>query len=458
MTNLTHLAQTMQTLLTTTAKGLARKTGFVIRESKCTGSKFAQALTFGFMHQPTSSLEGLCQTALRADLEISPQGLDQRFTPQAARFMQALFEAAACQIIQGEAVLIPVLQRFSQVLVLDSSVISLPPSLKDEWAGCGVGQAAKVGQVEANAALKVHLQFDLCRGGLVGVALGAGREHDSQAAIAQANRAKDTLSLRDLAYFNLSELDQTKPYSLSRYKAGIKLISETGQSQTMSKWLAAQNTERIDQWVKLGQQEQVKVRLLAARVPASVAEQRRQKLKAEAKREGKAVSAERLALSEWQVYVTNVPQALLSLEEGLSLGRSRWQIELVFKEWKSQGQIDEWRSEKPSAILCELYAKLLASVIKHWIVITASWSYPERSMVKAGQVVRQAGREMASALGKLSQLVAVLEIIERGLIKGCKLNKRKNRPNNYQILLEPNLGYYKITEVNNPGFAQTMLA
>ncbi|MBI1929081.1 hypothetical protein HYR99_33150 [Candidatus Poribacteria bacterium] len=29
------------------------------------------------------------------------------------------------------------------------------------------------------------------------------------------------------------------------------------------------------------------------------------------------------------------------------LARVRWQIELLFKLWKNQGYLDEWRSQKP---------------------------------------------------------------------------------------------------------------
>lgn len=48
--------------------------------------------------------------------------------------------------------------------------------------------------------------------------------------------------------------------------------------------------------------------------------------------------------------------------------RVRWQIELLFKLWKNEGHIDSWRSEKPWRIPCELYAKLIAMVIQHWIL------------------------------------------------------------------------------------------
>jgi hypothetical protein len=44
------------------------------------------------------------------------------------------------------------------------------------------------------------------------------------------------------------------------------------------------------------------------------------------------------------------------------LRRVRWQLELVFKVFKSEGKIDETRSTQPYRVICELHAKLLAMV------------------------------------------------------------------------------------------------
>lgn len=449
MDTLAHLAEGMQPFFTTIADALAIATGFVKRASKCSGSRFSQALVFGFLAKPDSSLEELCQTGLRGDLEISPQGLDQRFNESAARFMQALLEKATHLLVEGDEVLIQVLQRFSEVTVIDSSTITLPQSLKEIWEGCGIGQAAKEGRVETNAGLKVHLKIDLCRGGVKGLELGNAREHDGKAGIVQAVRPVRSLNLSDLAYFNLSELESEGKHVLWRYKAGTKLYDDDGKCWEMSAWLKHQGTNRVDSWVKLGQKERVKARLLAARVPQNVADERRRKMNKEGKREGKKVSAERLFLADWQICVTNVPNELLSLMEALGLIRARWQIELVFKCWKSQGEIDEWRSAKPWAILCEIYAKLLACLVKHWVVISATWEYPDRSMFKAGQVVMQSGRELASAINDPIKLLEVLKIIGNGLTKGCKMNKRKTKPNTYQILMDPYLGYYEFIDENS---------
>jgi IS4 transposase len=103
----------------------------------------------------------------------------------------------------------------------------------------------------------------------------------------------------------------------------------------------------IDEPVYLGKTQRVAARLLAVRVPAEVANQRRRRLRLDGQRRSQPLSARRLALADWTILITNVPPEQLSLEEALVLIRARWQIELLFKLWKSHGNIDEWRSASP---------------------------------------------------------------------------------------------------------------
>ena len=75
----------------------------------------------------------------------------------------------------------------------------------------------------------------------------------------------------------------------------------------------------------------------------------------------------------------------------------RWQIELLFKLWKSHGRVDESRSTKPWRILCEVYAKLLAMLVQHWVFLVSFWAYPDRSLTKAAQTVQKHALHLASA-------------------------------------------------------------
>ena len=118
-------------------------------------------------------------------------------------------------------------------------------------------------------------------------------------------------------------------------------------------------------------------------VPQEVADQRRRRIRTEARDHGRTPSAVVVALAAWTILITNAPPELLSLAEALVVAKVRWQIELIFKLWKSHGQVDQWRSEKPARIMGEVYGKLLAMLIQQWVFIVGCWAYPDRSLVKA---------------------------------------------------------------------------
>ena len=191
----------------------------------------------------------------------------------------------------------------------------------------------------------------------------------------------------------------------------------------------------VDCPIQLSAQHRLPCRLAAVRVPITVAQERRRKLKAQAKREGRTLSPHQLALLDWTIMVTNVPSSLLTVEEMLVLGRFRWQIELLFKLWKSHGRVDESRSSKPYRILCEVYAKLLAMLVEHWILITGAWQYANRSLFKAAKTIRQHAISLAIALDEHDRLEEALVRVQGCLADGARLNKRKTSPNAYQLLL-----------------------
>ena len=87
----------------------------------------------------------------------------------------------------------------------------------------------------------------------------------------------------------------------------------------------------------------------------------------------------------------------LTLDEALALYRVRWQIELLFKLWKQQGKVDEWRSENSWRIICEIYAKLVGLLLQHWLCLGEFWANSRRSLVKAGRVIRRHALAIAYA-------------------------------------------------------------
>jgi hypothetical protein len=432
MQSVTQVSRAMQTLLTTTANELAHETGFVRRTSKLTGAKFAQALVFGWLSAPQATVQQLAQMAGTVGVAISPQGLDQRFTPAAAHFLARLLDAAVQQLVAAEPVAIPLLQRFAGgVYLLDSSTVVLPDELATLWAGCGGAG------LHTAAAAKLQVQVDLLTGVLRGPVVQDGRTHD-RAAPQQADFPGEALRLADLGYFCLevfTALQEQGCYWLSRLHALVQVFDAQGNELPLVEWLAARPEARLDLPVTLGAAQRVPARLLAVQVPPEVAEARRQRLREEAKRKGRAVSARRLALATWTLLVTNVPVSWLSLEEALVLVRVRWQMELVFKLWKDQGLLDESRSQKPWRRLCELYAKLLGLVLQHWLLVLTCWQFPDRSLRQAAQTVRRYATTLALALPQAKRVAAILQQLQACLCVGCRITKRRKAPSTYQLLL-----------------------
>src|SRR5262245_64739788 len=124
----------------------------------------------------------------------------------------------------------------------------------------------------------------------------------------------------------------------------MAVYDATGARQELLTLLESQPTDTVELAVALGEHQRLAARLLAVRVPQDVADTRRRRLRQAARDKGRQVSATGLALAAWTLFVTNVPAERLTLREDLVLGRMRWQIELLFKLWKSHGHVDESRS------------------------------------------------------------------------------------------------------------------
>ncbi len=111
----------------------------------------------------------------------------------------------------------------------------------------------------------------------------------------------------------------------------------------------------------------VPCRLIALRVSEAVANERRRRLKKEAKKKGRAVSKHHLKMCDWTLLTTNVPQQWLPLEMVRALYTVRWQIELLFKQLKSILRVHQSDTGKENRLRCELYGKLIVAVIIHRI-------------------------------------------------------------------------------------------
>jgi len=431
MSKLSQVPQALQNLLNETARRAGADSGFVQRRSKLTAEGFVKTLTFGWLANPSASLQQLAQTSALLGIDLSAQALDQRFTKRAAECLRQVLESAVTNLVANDPVAIPLLRRFKNVVLIDTSIICLPDELLQVYSGCG-------GTKGETSSLKVELGLELITGRVEGPHIHPGRIADCRGLLPQSDLEPGSLRLCDLAYFKLAsikELSRKRIYWLTRVKSCTGIVDGTGKKWKLLDFIRAQRSESFELGVKLGFAEGVDCRLIVRRVSKQVSAKRRARLRDKARRNCSKISKRGLALADWTVIATNVEAEKLSAQEARVMMRARWQIELLFKVFKSQGRVDEWRSNKPWRILCEVYAKLLGMLIQHWMVVTSSWGYADRSIFKAGKAVQMLALQIAMAVDSVKGMLKVIKLLERFIAGSCRINKRKKAPSGFQLLL-----------------------
>lgn len=348
------------------AEAIARQTKFVQRESGFSGKVFLKTLVFGFLKKQTASLKNLAQQSQRLGVKITPQGIDDRINQNSVAFVKAMFLEAFEQF-RNKLVALPVdiLQQFTAIYLLDSTFKQLPAGMSDLYPGSG-GKAS-------SASLKVQLVFEFLYGNLVQLSVEAGRAADQaylkHLEIIQAG----SIIIADLGYFRLASLHtvaEKQAYFLTRYHYPTSLFHPDGVKLDLLLWLRGvkQSVVEIPVVVGASPKSQVACRLTATAVPAGVAEERRRKANRNAATHGKTLSADYLDFLGWSLYLTNTPDTMLSSAQVIQFYRIRWQIELVFKFWKSYCGLEATPATRSERILTEFYAKLLMAVLVNFII------------------------------------------------------------------------------------------
>lgn len=433
MLTIARVSKAMQETLIEKANQLAIETGFKERDRKLTGSSFVVGLMSGWQANPQSSLAGLSQAIGNAGTPITRQGVAQRLDAKAVVFLEEMLKASMEVVVKAMPVEQSLLNRFVNVDLVDSCVVTLPNDLSDSWRGSGgYGENASV------SALKLNVRWDVASGQLKTLDLSDGRQHDRRSVAHHQAVQAGSLVIEDLGYFKLDDLEaigEQDAYWLSRYKLGTKVYDEDGNELDLSRWLPQQIGESVDCEVHLGKEKQLPCRLVAERVPLWVVQQRHERIRETARQNQKEASEESLIMAQWTIYITNVPLDLLSTPEVFILGRYRWQIELLFKLWKSDLEVDKWASRKPERILCEIYTKLIGAIVSHWLLLVGCWHNPQRSLRQAMPTIRGLAWQFANSLHSKSLLRHAFLALKRAL-SSCRMDKSRSQPRAFQLIAE----------------------
>jgi len=103
----------------------------------------------------------------------------------------------------------------------------------------------------------------------------------------------------------------------------------------LTQMLQAVAGDRIERASFIGANELVPSRLVAVRMPEAIVNERRRIAKKKAKKKGYTPSRAHLNLLTWNLFISNVPSIIWKTATVVKAYPIRWQIELIFKSWKS---------------------------------------------------------------------------------------------------------------------------
>lgn len=434
------VVQAVQALLNDIAEEVAKECDVIKRRRKFTGALLAQTFVLGFLQKPNASDEDLAQMAGILGVQVTAQAVEQRYSSELVDFLEGLFRRAISTVLQSQKSLAPILDQFTDVLLLDSTTFTLPPELAELFPGCGGSYGA------GKAAVKFQVQFSLKTGALDTIKIEPGRDCDQKTSLQDDLLESGTLRIADLGYFDTEVFErygQDGVYWLSRLMCGTNTYSVDDERLDLMEWLAAKGP-LVDDKILVGAKRKLECRIIAWRVPEEVANRRRQKVIAEHSRKGRTPSAERLAWCDWMVLITNVPVEMLSPEEACVFYRSRWQIELVFKRWKSQGMIADLQGSTVNRKMVRVWVRLLAVIVQHWLLLTSVWGDRTKSLTKACEAIRKFAVSLAVAINDVASLCDAIELIRQTTHSTVRQNKRKN-PSTFDLLNDAEILEYSLT-------------
>lgn len=142
---------------------------------------------------------------------------------------------------------------------------------------------------------------------------------------------------------------------------------ESGQVQplALASWLTTVAGDSTEHAIFLGAKERVACRLIAYRLPERIVNERRRLAKKKAKKKGYTPSKAHLALLAWNLFSTNVPHTIWQTATISKVYPIRWQIELIFKSWKSYLHLASIKTKKVNPTLCYLYGRMLLIVLNY---------------------------------------------------------------------------------------------
>ena len=373
-------AQEIQSFLSqNTLRNLARDVGFVQRTSKYQAKDLVALCIWMSQNVAMTSLAQLtsCLEASTAVL-ISPEGLNQRFNKAAVQLFQHLLAGILSKkLTSSMSISSPYTSVFKRIRILDSTAFQLPDVFSSVYPGAG--------GCSHTAGMKIQLEYDLLSGQFLHIHTGPGKQHDrTYGSLCVPTVTANDLCIRDLGYFHLKDIQyiqDKEAYYISRIKSNTRIYQKNPNTDYFQDGRIKKGTEYIQRDMEtlmnslqpgqtyeidnayVGMIDKVPARVIVHRLTKHQQQKRLQDQAVREKKKGMRYSPRSKRLSGINVYMTNTPTDIVPMVQVHEWYSLRWQIEILFKKWKSFFQIHQCKKIKPERLECHLYGQLIAILL-----------------------------------------------------------------------------------------------
>ncbi|MED4511902.1 IS4 family transposase [Bacillus cereus] len=358
---------------------LAKKLGFVKRKRKFSGSELATICIWISQRTASDSLVRLCsQLHAATGTLMSPEGLNKRFDKKAVEFLKYIFSILwKGKLCKTSAISSTALTHFQRIRILDATIFQIPKHLASIYPGSG-GCAQTAG-------IKIQLEYDLHSGQFLNFQVGPGKNNDKTFGTECLDTLRPgDLCIRDLGYFSLEDLDQMDQrgtYYISRLKLNTNVYVKNPSPEYFKNGALKKQSEYIQIDVKqilkqlqpgetfelkeayIGKNQKLFTRVIIYRLTEKQIQERRKKQAYTESKKGITFSEKSKRLTGINIYVSNTPEGIVPMEQIHDFYSLRWQIEIIFKTWKSLFQIHHWQNIKQERLECHVYGRLIAIFI-----------------------------------------------------------------------------------------------
>lgn len=368
----------------------ARESGFIKRARKISPVAFFWTLVLGFGAGADKSLASLRRCyALHSGVTLVPSAFYDRFTPALVQWLQTILLEVLQKTAGPARALGGRLSAFIDLMAIDGTVIRLHDLLQDTYGACRTNHT--------KAAAKLTVVMSVTGKGAHSVQITAERRNDSKL-LHVGPWVKDRLLLFDLGYYG--------------YKLFQNIARHGGYFVTRLKVNANPTIVSIHNGSKADQ------KLVGLPLQTALMHLRRPVLDATARvryknKRGRYVHAEFRLVAlrnpetrKYHLYITNVPVERLSAEDIGKIYAVRWEIEILFRQLKSQFRLVEMPSASKEVVQALLYATLLTLAVSRAFLHALKKQCP-------GLAARMPAERWAVVFATLSQTLLALILVSR---------------------------------------------